>query len=167
MKKISLFFLFAVLTFSVLGQDEDVANNPEIKDPAMKEKMQAARIAYITERLGLTPQEAEKFWPLYKEYILRQRGLKQQYKGLQESGKPASELLDLEHTYKQQGLNLEKEYSLKLRQTISPQKLMNLKRAEEDFRKLVLQQLQQRQLNQQRRELQRDRIQQKQQQRNN
>ena len=76
-------------------------------------------------------------------------------------------MLDLEYKLKQQNLDLEKEYSGKIRQTISPEKLMNLRSAEEDFRKLVLRQVQQRQMQQQKRELQRDRMQQRQQQRNN
>ena len=34
----------------------------------MYERMKSAKIAFITDRLKLTPQEAEKFWPLYNEY---------------------------------------------------------------------------------------------------
>ena len=30
--------------------------------------MESLRIAYMTEQLALTPVEAEKFWPLYREY---------------------------------------------------------------------------------------------------
>jgi hypothetical protein len=32
------------------------------------EKLQAARIAFITTRLDLTPSQAEKFWPLYNRF---------------------------------------------------------------------------------------------------
>lgn len=164
MKRIYILVVFLLTTFVVAAQEgED--NIPQ--DPKVREKINAARVAYITERLGLTPEEAEKFWPLYREYANKQRELKQQFNTAKKEGKPADELLDLEHSLKQKGLDIEKEYSGKLRQSISPQKLMSLRGAEEDFRKLVIQQLQQRQLNQQRRELQRDRLQQKQQQRNN
>lgn len=33
-----------------------------------REKFRSMKIAYFTERLELTPQEAEKFWPAYNEY---------------------------------------------------------------------------------------------------
>jgi hypothetical protein len=161
---ISLLLLLASLAMRAQGDDVAVQEPP---NQQTREKINAARVAYLTERLGLTPAEAEKFWPLYREYADRQRIFKQEYNQAKKEGRPAKELLDLEYDLKQKNLNLEKEYSDKLRQTISPEKLMNLRRAEEDFRKLVMQQIQQRQLNQQRRDLQRERIQQKQQQRNN
>lgn len=155
--------LFTLASLSSFAQDDEALP----PDPAVREKINAARVAYITERLALSPAEAEKFWPLYREFTEKQRTLKQQFNQAKREGKPANELLDLEYKMKQQNLDLEKEYSGKIRQTISPEKLMNLRRAEEDFRKLVLQQVQQRQMQQQRRELQRDRVQQRQQQRNN
>ncbi len=156
--------LLSLLTLSAFAQEEEIPASP---DPAAREKINAARVAYITERLALTPAEAEKFWPLYREFTEKQRELRHQFNQARKQGKPADELLDLEYKLKQQNLDLEKDYSGKIRQTISPEKLMNLRRAEEDFRKLVLQQVQQRQMQQQRRDIQRDRIQQKQQQRNN
>lgn len=33
-----------------------------------KEKLEAARIAFITNRLDLKPEQAEKFWPLFNKY---------------------------------------------------------------------------------------------------
>lgn len=45
-----------------------------------KEQLQAARIAFITSRLDLKPEQAEKFWPLFnrfsenKESIMREIG---------------------------------------------------------------------------------------------
>lgn len=155
--------LLALICFNSVAQDEEALP----RDPAAREKINAARVAYITERLALTPAEAEKFWPLYREFTEKQRTLKHQFNQAKREGKPADELLDLEYKLKQQNLDLEKEYSGKIRQTISSEKIMGLRRAEEDFRKLVLHQVQQRQMQQQRRELQRDRMQQKQQQRNN
>jgi hypothetical protein len=33
-----------------------------------QEKIQALKIAFITQKLKLTPAEAEKFWPVYNQY---------------------------------------------------------------------------------------------------
>ena len=32
------------------------------------ERIKAQKVAYITDELDLTPQEAEKFWPIYNSY---------------------------------------------------------------------------------------------------
>lgn len=162
--KYMLAMLLLLTTLAAVAQEED--GTPQM-DPKTRERIDAARVAYITERLGLTREEAERFWPLYREYTDKRRLLRQQFNQAKMDGRPANELLDLEQKLKQDGLNLEKEYSGRIRQLVPPEKLLNMRRAEEDFRKLILQQAQQRQLNQQRRELQRERVQQRQQQRNN
>ncbi len=32
------------------------------------EKIQSLKIAFITQKLQLTPDEAQKFWPVYNQY---------------------------------------------------------------------------------------------------
>jgi|NOAtaT_6_FD_contig_31_3904609_length_576_multi_3_in_0_out_0_1 hypothetical protein len=146
------------------AQTEDL---PEPPDQKAKDKINAARIAFITEKLGLTPAEAEKFWPVYREFAQKRQQLQQQYREAQRAGKSDKELVELGLQLKQQELDLEKNYSGRLMESISPQKLMALRQAEADFRKIVLQQIKQRQNMQNNREMQRERIQQRQQQRNN
>lgn len=38
------------------------------RPPVDQEKLQAARIAFITTRIDLKPEQAEKFWPIFNEY---------------------------------------------------------------------------------------------------
>jgi hypothetical protein len=68
---------------------------------------------------------------------------------------------------KQDQLDLEKDYSQRFQKVITPQKLMNLRQAEGDFRRLLLRQIQERQNQAERMQRQRDRSQQRLQQRNN
>jgi hypothetical protein len=77
------------------------------------------------------------------------------------------DLVELNLKIKQQELDLEKEYSRKMLNVIPAQKLTALKRAEDDFRRLLIQQIQQRQLQQQRRQQFQDRNEQRLRQRNN
>lgn len=164
MKLIKILFLCAI-SFSALAQDDD-QDLPQ-PDPKAAQKIKAAHAAYITERLGLTPEEAEKFWPVYREYAQKKQEVRQQLKTAKDKGASEKELLDLDLKIKQQQLDLEKDYSGRLQKVITPQKLMNLRQAEGDFRKLLLRQIQQRQMHQERREQQRERTQQRLQQRNN
>lgn len=58
MKKI-LLFIFA------LGFFASTANAQHKKG---RERIKAYKISFLTEKLNLTPKEAEKFWPIYHKY---------------------------------------------------------------------------------------------------
>ncbi|EAZ79241.1 hypothetical protein [Algoriphagus machipongonensis] len=60
MKKLTLFILFTILVGVTYAQ-----RGRERYDP---EKLKAAKIAFITTRLDLQPEQAEKFWPVYNNY---------------------------------------------------------------------------------------------------
>jgi len=40
------------------------------------QRLHAQMVAYLTNELSLTPQEAEKFWPVYNEYKTKEREIK-------------------------------------------------------------------------------------------
>jgi hypothetical protein len=165
MKKILyILFLFFTTTLAI-AQDDDGVAPPQ--DTKAREKINAARAAYITERLGLTPEEAEKFWPVYREFTDKRQELRQQYRQAKKNGTDEKTLLDLDLKIKQQELDLEKNYSGRMLSVISPQKLMTLRQAEGDFRRLLLRQIEQRQMHQERRQHLKDRSQQRLLQRNN
>jgi hypothetical protein len=165
--KILPLFTFLILAFPALAQqDEEV---PEViqQDPKALSRIKAAHAAYITDRLALTPEEAEKFWPVYREYAQKRQEIRQQLREAKKNGADDKSLLDLDLKVKQQQLDLEKDYSARFQKIVSPQKLLHLRQAEGDFRRVLLRQIQQRQQLQERRQLNRDRSQQRLQQRNN
>jgi hypothetical protein len=156
MKTLSFIF-FVLITLPVFAQDDDLTQ----RYPNAREKINAARAAYITERLSLTPEEAEKFWPLYREYSQKRQDLRKQYRMAKKSGQDEKSLLDLDLKIKQQELDLEKDYSDKFQKVISPQKLVQLHEAEDDFRRLIIRQIEQRQGRMERRQRLREEYQQK------
>src|SRR5688500_10749266 len=105
MKTLKIFFLM-LISFTALAQ-EDIETMQT--DPKAEAKIKAAHAAYITERLGLTPEEAEKFWPVYREYAQKRQSLKQQFRDAKSKGQDEKELLDLDLKIKQQQLDLEKD----------------------------------------------------------
>lgn len=162
--------IIAFFTLPTWSQDEEVAK----MDPRAQEKIKAVCIAFITDRLGLTPEEAERFWPIYREFSNKRMELKQQFDQARKNpntSKPKEEtereLVDLGLRLKQQELDLEKDYSKRILDVIPAQKLMALKKAEDDFRRLLIQQIQQRQLQQQRKQQLQERNEQRLRQRNN
>ena len=136
-----IFFLMIFSSLQSIAQDEEMDN---IRDTRGRGRIRAAHAAYVTQRLELTPEEAEKFWPVYREYNEKRREIRQQLRDARRSDMGETKLLDLDLKVKQQELDLEKEYTDRLQKVISPGKVVKLRQAELDFRKLVLRQLQQR-----------------------
>ena len=96
------------------------------------ERVEALKIAFITQKLQLTPDEAQKFWPVYNQYENEIRSLQLDYKN-----GPALE-------NEEKLLNIRKKYSPSFEKVIGPQKLNTLFNAERDFRTLLIRRLQNR-----------------------
>ena len=62
MKKFYLLLVLMSLTALVKAQDE--ALNTEKK----QQGIDALKVAFISRELDLTPDEAQKFWPIYNQY---------------------------------------------------------------------------------------------------
>jgi len=128
MKKYLLLFL--VILGSVSGIKAQ--NGEETRG----EKIEALKIAFITQKLQLTPDEAQKFWPVYNQYENEIRSLQ-----LDNNNGPALE-------NEEKLLNIRKRYASSFEKVIGPQKLNRLFNAERDFRDILIRRLQNR--NQQR-----------------
>ncbi|UZD23242.1 hypothetical protein PBT90_07555 [Algoriphagus halophytocola] len=59
-KHLLLLGFFLILAGSSQAQRDD--------DRYDREKLESARVAFITTRLDLTPEQAEKFWPIYNAF---------------------------------------------------------------------------------------------------
>ena len=152
MKKIFIVVLF-LSGFTAFAQN----NNQQ----DARAKLAAARIALISERLGLTPEQAQQFWPIYNEYAEQRRSIQQEFrdarKGMdinkltEEQGRA---LVRARMEGKQRQLNLETKYSDRLMDVINNRQLMALKKAEDDFRAMIIKRIEQRKQQQ----LQRDQM---------
>lgn len=160
MKSIITFLLSFILLVPALAQDEEVP----VRDPKAMEKIKAARIAYITEKLNLTPAEAEKFWPIYNEFDKKREELRMEARQNRKNPDPSKSaeenqkaVIAQQHAFRQNELNLEKDYSNRLLNVVSAQKVMSLPKTERDFRTLLLRKMQQQQALKEQRQQQRDR----------
>jgi hypothetical protein len=141
--------------------------NQENRAGQRSAELEAARAAVITEKLGLTPEQAEKFWPVYNEFSSQRTELRKEYVQAKRAIDPNNpnpeqqqKLVTLGLTIRQKELDLEKDYSVRLMGLITAQQMMKLHSAEKDFQMMVLQQIQQRRNIQQRKENFRDKNQQ-------
>lgn len=136
-------FLFVIIfaSISAFGQPDrrGIRDNEQTRD-----KIRAAHAAYITQRIELTTSESERFWPLYREYFEKRRDLRQRIRDARESGSNDKDLLEMDLSTKGEELELERELMEKLQEFIPAQKLVKLRQAEIDFRKLLLRKVQER-----------------------
>lgn len=110
-----------------------------------KEKIRTLKIAYITDRLNLTPNEAEKFWPIYNTYdenhrLLRNKLRLEIKKSIKEkklidtlSERESQRLVLLKQTIDNQIYESKKKFIEQIKKVISYKKIIKLHLAELDF----------------------------------
>ncbi len=117
-----------------------------------KDEIESYKIAFITKRLDLSPDEAEKFWPVYKQYQdelkeLRSRNRKalvNVYQNIETmSDADIAKVLDDELAFKQNELNVTKKYLPQFKTVLPVKKVAKLFKAEEDFKTELLKRMQQ------------------------
>jgi hypothetical protein len=107
----------------------------------MKDKVNAHKIAYLTDRIGLTEQEAQRFWPVYNQYqtekeLLKNQGIRPVSADLSE--KESDDQLARYLDYRVREAEAQRKYIEKLRGFISSKKILLLLDAERTFKVEIL-----------------------------
>ncbi|MBW3468177.1 Spy/CpxP family protein refolding chaperone [Arthrospiribacter ruber] len=124
MKKLSCIFLLVMLAGTVWAQ------KPERNYD--KEKLESARVAFMTNRLDLKPEQSEKFWPVFNQYQEKRSALMDEISVLNHksnqslSDSEAKELISQRLMKQQQMLDLEKVFMDEVQKTISPSQAAKL-----------------------------------------
>ena len=117
-----------------------------------REKVKALKVAFITEKLELTTEEAQKFWPIYNAFDEKQAELRhEKMRGILDRFKPgnvenlsekeASALLIQMEKIEEDLFNLRRKFIKDLQGVVSAKKIIKLKKAEEDFNRELLKQM--------------------------
>ncbi|NJB37951.1 sensor of ECF-type sigma factor [Croceivirga sp. JEA036] len=114
-----------------------------------RDRIKSLKIAFISEKLALTPKEAEKFWPIYNEHedtadLLRQKERKYFGKNSADaatlSDAQASQLLKELEAMHEERYKSGKVYVQKLKTAIPEKKIILLLKTEENFKRKLIQQ---------------------------
>lgn len=142
--------MFLAMGLATLGaaQDEEMPQMPEERARQIKSQ----RIAFISQRLDLSPAEAEKFWPVFNQYDREQEAVRKELRDLhRELRKDAANTeaeagaaLDREMAARQKDLDIRRKYVGEFRRTIGAVKALQLGRAERDFNRELLKRLRER-----------------------
>lgn len=113
----------------------------------VREKVEAMKIGFLTERLNLTSEEAKVFWPVYNKY---QDELEVLHKSRRENlinarmnfdemaDKEIEKAIDTELASRQNELDLLKKFHPQFKQVLPIKKVAKLYRAEEQFKGKLL-----------------------------
>ena len=122
----------------------------------LKEKIEAQKIAYITNALDLTSAEAQQFWPVYNEFSDKNEELLKAFRknNIEDknvntetiSDKEALEMADAQIIQAQKLLDLRKKYHIEFKKVLPPKKLLKLYQAERDFKKFLLKEIKERRI---------------------
>lgn len=124
-------------------------NNIAVSQVAL-ERIKARRIAFFTNKLQLTPEEAQKFWPVFNEYDKKKNALTIEKRTLtltfQNSGSDLSEaeidkLIGKYIQISNQENQLIEEYTKKFRAILPARKVLKLYLAETEFKVALLREL--------------------------
>lgn len=142
-KSVSLMLLFTLITTSAAW-----AQRPSGEE---MQRIQDAKIAIITNRLNLTPEQSTGFWPVYNEYSQKRREIHRAQRKIindkKAEGKTDDQVLNnLKEVQelKQKELDLEKEYQTRFLKVISATQVIELYKAERTFNDMLIQRLKQR-----------------------
>ena len=126
-----LFFLASITLFAQPGN----------MTKETRERIEAQRVAFITQQLNLTSAEAEKFWPIYNEYKHALKDMRDDFERPDFetlTDEEAKVLIEKHLQQEEQKLNLKKSLLTKLSKVVSPTKVVMLQKAEMEFNRELL-----------------------------
>ncbi|MDR0419526.1 MAG: Spy/CpxP family protein refolding chaperone [Prevotellaceae bacterium] len=158
MKKIVILCLLALTSVAVYAQPEEVKKmgRREMRERRLdslipyrrgQEQIQAKKIGYLTNKIDLTPEEAQMFWPIYNSYWAKRDSLFEKRRQimrdvLRSKDRPdeeRAELLAQKLVDNQMAeAKLFEEYHKQFQKVLSPQKVLKYYAAEESFKTKLL-----------------------------
>ncbi|MBL7681950.1 MAG: hypothetical protein JNK00_01220 [Flavipsychrobacter sp.] len=119
------------------------------------ERVRAIKVAYITDKLQLSAEQSEKFWPVYNQFEEERFALWRKYRRSEghaaQTHEESIRSIDEDIEMQEKMLELRKKYKDQFLKVITPNQLAALVDAEREFKKMLLQQLKDRRENGERR----------------
>lgn len=137
----SCLMFFAFLAIPSLAQSKQV--------DARQAEMKAKKIAFMSEYIGLTPQEAELFWPIYNEMQGKLGSCRKcagsLCRAINENSSESDYLKAADQIVKmdEHQANIRREYHERFKKILSAKKLYLYYQSEHQYKKYLMKQIQQ------------------------
>jgi len=120
-------------------------------DEKREDRIERLKRVYITEKLDLTVAEAEKFWPIYNEYSKKRKDVRRKirlaHQSTESSGMTEKAMRDLNAqitTFRHEEVDLDSAFMLDVLQVLGPEKAARLVKLEQEFRRELMERMQER-----------------------
>lgn len=142
--KTILTLLLCISSFTLFSQGENERRQER------EERIHTLKVGFLTERLELSSQEAQSFWPIYNKFDAEMEALRaREFEALRAYRKNADQLSDdqaqeiLETILKVQETRVAQKIALatQLKKFLTTKKVLALFKAEDDFKRQLLQKL--------------------------
>ena len=141
MRKVTILITVLSFTFSISLKAQD-------DYPRGKEKIRAAKVGLITNRLNLSEEQAKIFWVVYDEFDKKRSEIRKNIRQMTAESRNITTsddkiLADLKEvlSLKQKEVDLEKEYLSKFLKTINVRQLSELFKTEQLFNQMLVKKL--------------------------
>lgn len=120
----------------------------------VRDKIEAYKIAFFTEKLQLTPDESKRFWPLFNQFENEREALKKRYGGEDTrielmSDKEVEDFLTKHIEMEEQMVKLRRDYIQRFKEILPIRKVAMLQRIDTEFKRALLEEIKQRRENRQ------------------
>lgn len=111
-----------------------------------RERIDELRVAYLTEKLDLTVEEGQVFWPLYNEFQSERKeldhGMRKEMRTLFDKENPTDEdvlmMIDRMESHRQKMSSIHTEFLKEALTILGPKRTILLEKSDEDFKREVL-----------------------------
>lgn len=116
----------------------------------MRNRIEAQKISYITQKLDLSPKEAQNFWPLYNELEKKKHDMRDRSRVLfkklylEKDSIPEAELIKISDQFiefRLKDAQLEKQYHNEFKKILPARKILDLYHTEKQFQGMLLRQI--------------------------
>ncbi len=122
-------------------------------DEEHQERIRSMKVAFITERLSLTTEEAQQFWPVYNQYqkelkelrTKHAREMKQEKSVADFTEEEAAKYVECEISRLEETAKLKRKYNEKFLEILPVTKVALLYEAEKDFNRRLFREMRRRQ----------------------
>lgn len=107
------------------------------------DRLNSAKIGYISTRLNLTPKQAETFWPLFNEYDGKRKAIRQQMRTMRLNGDSLTDKQSLDRarsflSLRESEVRLEQDYIDKFSKVLTGKQVLAVASMDREFVKMLL-----------------------------
>ncbi len=132
----SIWLTLALAMCWLFGSGQRVLERP------LEDRMETQRIAFITERVDLTPEEAQAFWPIYNAFRKQEKTIRQEKepakRPLNMDDQEAAEFVQVLVRTERKLLDLREAFISDISEVLSAKKVLRFHAAERQFKERLL-----------------------------